>query len=53
MDSTSLRENNQDIIKEMPVNTVFPKCIQNKKDRVIMHTDIYGEDAPGNDSGIM
>ena len=53
MDSTSLRENNQDIIKEMPVNTVFPKCIQNKKDRVIMHTEMYGENQPGDDGGIM
>ena len=53
MDSTSLRENNQDIIKEMPVNTVFPKCVQNKKDRVIMHTDMYGEDALMDDGGIM
>ena len=53
MDNINLCKNDENTIKEMPINTVIPKCVEKKKDRVIMHTEKYDKGAFLEDCGIM
>jgi|GEM_PF-5459363 len=53
MENTNVNTNNQEKKKDMPINAVFPECIQRKNDRVIMHTEVYNDSLSDDECGVM